>query len=420
MATTAVRRATSPEPKANGLENRNNKQLKSAGQNTFLDIQNGFYNGITQALGATPAAFQLFQPSTPLVSGPTANQELWNYLNNIPPFSLTQNYIAGGGNQFFSDYKGLLAALKGQPNTFQADIGEICFAAWVLHVSSLTPFPSPNQLPQLFFNWASVFFPSVANVGASDLAQMVLDPITAAQTEISWAYGNNKMPDWSAGYSELMQQLSQAPSRGYQFSSDTMNSNVQSSWTGGSNSGFFGLWGGSSSSSNYSSQFAASSIAMSATFDHVMTFSSTPGLWYSSAAMALAFNNKNQAPWDPKSPLNWDKAFGADGVMQRFTTSLIVVSGMKIQLNAATTFSQEERSEIESNSSNGMWPFYSSGGGSDFKTDVKFSTSGALNLTIASDPTTPIVVGCNVLPVAQFVGHATETAQLLFELSRKK
>jgi hypothetical protein len=159
---------------------------------------------------------------------------------------------------------------------------------------------------------------------------------------------------------------------------------------------------------------------MSATFDHVMTFASTPGLWYSSAAMALAFNNPNQSPWDPKAPLNWDKAFGADGDMQRFATSLLVASGMNIQLSATTTFSQEEQSEIQSNSSNGMWPFYSSGGGSDVKTDVRFSTSGALNLNIASDPKIPIVIGCNVLPVAQFVGHATEAAQRLFELSKKK
>lgn len=47
---------------------------------SFLDLQNGFYNALTQGLGLPPGSpFQLIQPSPPLVAGPNQDNALWNY-----------------------------------------------------------------------------------------------------------------------------------------------------------------------------------------------------------------------------------------------------------------------------------------------------------------------------------------------------
>lgn len=150
---------------------------------TFLDLQNGFYNGFSQGLGFPPGSpFQMIQPAPPIPSG-SNDAALWNYFNNIPPLSLTQNYIVSGGNQFFSDYKAVLSALKAPPSTFATDIGSDCFTAWMAYLNGLPAGqkPSANALPQTFLNWALVNYPDVANVGASDLSALLLDPIGTAQ-----------------------------------------------------------------------------------------------------------------------------------------------------------------------------------------------------------------------------------------------
>jgi len=124
---------------------------------TYLDLQNGFYNGFSQGLGFAPdIPFQMVQPSPPLIAGANQDQQLWNYFNNIPPFSLTQNYIASGGNQFTSDYAGLLGSLKGAPNTFEQDVGPQCNTAWNSYVNTL-PMTTPlSQFPVIFRNWAVI------------------------------------------------------------------------------------------------------------------------------------------------------------------------------------------------------------------------------------------------------------------------
>ncbi|HEY7414566.1 MAG TPA: hypothetical protein VH593_05200, partial [Ktedonobacteraceae bacterium] len=152
-------------------------QRRSAG--TFLDLQDGFYNGLCQGLGLSPSSFQLLQPSPPLIPG--SDTGLWTYFNNIPPFSLTQNYISSGGNRFFDDYKGLISALKPTNDIdFEGDVGKDVYNAWIDYVSNLDPIPAPNTLPQKFLNWASILYPSVAQIGAADLSAMLLDPISSA------------------------------------------------------------------------------------------------------------------------------------------------------------------------------------------------------------------------------------------------
>lgn len=258
--------------------------------------------------------------------------------------------------------------------------------------------------------------PSVAAKGASDYAAILLDPVASAQTELTLSYTDidqqPKPPSWSLGYNDLVNQLNKSPSRSFTFNSSTMNSNVSSSWTSGGNSGFFGLWGGSSSSSSISTTFASSTITVSASFEHVLTFVASPGNWYSSSAMGLAYANKTGNPWNPDSSINWNNTFGQNGNMQRFMANLIVCSGMQVKVTSTATYSSEQQTEIHNNSHAGFWPFYSSGNSGGSSNTVKFDESGAMTITTSSQSGIPIVLGGNVLSVGDFVGHSVETAAL--------
>lgn len=386
-----------------------NRQQVGSSATPFLNLQDGFYNALSQGLGLSSGTFQLLQPSPPLPVG--SDNALWAYFNNIPPFSLTQNYIASGGNQFFSDYKGLISALQAPPNNFVSDIGPDAYNAWKLYLNSLTVPPAPNQLPNIFFSWAIINYPSVANTGASDLSAMLLDPISSAGLALM-PY-SNRVADWSLGYSTLTQQLASAPSREFNFSSSQMNSNVSNTWTGGSNSGFFGLWGGNSSTSTVSEQFASSNITVSASFSHALTFQAAPGVWYSSSAMGDAFSHQSGPPWNPNSTINWQNTFDPNnGNLARFMGSLIVVDTMNIQIESEARYSSEDQQTIQNNSSSGLWPFYTSNSSSGATTNVKFDSQGAMTIQVNSTPGIPVVIGGNVLPVSQFVGHAVEGARI--------
>jgi hypothetical protein len=150
---------------------------------SFTDIQNSLYNAIVQGLGLSSDSFQLIQPSPPLIPG--SDTVLWNYLNNIPPYSLTQNSLLSGGAQLFTNYKGLMDALEPLEDVnVSNDVGPDVYAAFIAYVDTLSPPPNPSVYPDLFFNWAFLNAPDVADIGASDYATILLDPILTAKTAL--------------------------------------------------------------------------------------------------------------------------------------------------------------------------------------------------------------------------------------------
>lgn len=389
----------------------------------FIDVQNGFYNALVQGLGIGQGSnFQLIQPSPPLLPD---DHQLWNYFNNIPPFSLTQNYIASGGNQFFSNYKGLISALKSPlGDRLVKDIGQNVLDEFIDYVSTKDPAPSPRQYPALFRNWAILRHPSVATKGASDFAAMLLEPIAAASIALMGYEGDTeatppiapRQADWDAGFKQLKAQLNVAPSRSFSFKRSSMNSDVSRTWTQGGNSGFFGLWGSSSYSSSQSVTFAQSDFSVDASFAHVLLFAPTPGVWYSSAAMGQAYSHKSGAPWDPTATINWNNTFDPkNGNMARFMTNLVVVDTLNITVRSFAKFTRDDQTVIQNNSGGGLWPFYTSGRSGGASTLVSFADDGTMTIQINSQPGVPIVIGGNVLPIDQYVGHAVAGMRLYAE-----
>lgn len=381
----------------------------------FVDLQNGFYNALSQGLGfPVGSPFQLLQPSPPLLKGD--NAALWSYFNNIPPNSVTSFFTASAGAQFLSNYKGVISALQAPANPFKQDVGPECFAAWQAFIATVTPRPPANQIPGVFFNWAMIEFPDQANIGATDLGAMLLDPVSTAVLALMPYVGANN-PDWSIGYDGLSQLLANSPSRAFNVNSSSMNTSLKNAWSQSNYSGLFGLWSGSSSDSDISNRYAGSSVEIEASFDHVLTFAATPGSWYTSSALGLAFANQGTPPWRPSLPINWNSTFSsANGNMARFTGSLIVASGMRIQVVSGAQFSGEDQKTILHHSSAGLWPFYSTNSGLGVTTSSSFTSNGQMTTSIMSMSGVPIVLGCNVLPASQFVGHAAESTRLFAKL----
>lgn len=384
-----------------------------ANPKNFVDLQAGFYNALAQGLGYSPSdPFQVIQPSPPLTGGDQADELLWNYLNNLPPASLTQNTQTSGGNQFLSNYQAVMSALQSAPNNFESTIGAACFKTYQTALKDNDVKPGAVQ----FRNWAlyNGTCSAVATSGASALAAAMLDPVFAAQMNVTpFKPAGTEPVTFSPNYKTMLTLLKKAPSRKFSISTSSWNTDVSSTWTKGSNTGFFGLWGGSSSTSTLSEKFASSGVSVEAEFQNVLPFNATPGDWYSSSAFGLAFNSPNKAPWVPSNPINWEKTFGKDGNMQRFAASLLIANKMDITVKSMATYSELEQTEIRHSSSAGLWPFYSTGGSGGSSTSASFDANGHMTIKITSIANVPVIIGCIVLSAGVYLGHEAQASKFL-------
>jgi len=372
-------------------------------------LQNQWYNTLSTAVGGN-ASFQILQPNDPIPPQAT-NDLVWQFFNNLPPASLNFNLTLSGGNQFYSDYVGVLSQLQSNALTnFQSVLGSY-YPLWQQYLGALNPFPSLTQLPNVFYNWALVNAPTVAGPGRSALQAALLDPIFNAQTmALNTSAFVNNTPNFTQGVTQLFQQIPNGTSVSIQFDTNTANSNVTQTWAQGSTGIFFGIFGQSDSSSSQLSQmFASSRVTASITFQKMISFVAdppgAPNGWYSSGALGQAYNAAaGGAPWRSGANPNWNSTFGASGNMQRFLTSLIVVDGINATIKSYAQYNSSQQTTIHKQSSSGFWPFYWDSGSSTFQQNVSFAQDSSMTYTVTSQPGNPLIIGATVLPAGQYLG----------------
>jgi len=376
---------------------------------SFQDVNAGLYNQMAAGLGLSVRSFVLMQPCNPVLD----NNALWNhYFNLIPPESFVFNNVLSPGAQFFDNYSALNSALQSTAEkTYENKVPTAIRDEFENFIMNRSTIPSLSQYPALFRNWAFLKHPNIANAGASALAAAILDPVTAAQLRLMPYQGDPaaeppippKQPDWDEDIVKLRAQLASGVQRHFSYRQSEVSKDVSQSWSHGHSSAFFGLWGGSSSSSSQSVTFSQSDFSVDASFKRVITFSPVPGTWFSSAALSIALHNKNKAPWLPGSPVNWDTEFNpASGNLARFLVNLVVVDTMSVTVKSFAVFSHDDRTTIDRNAGGGLWPFYTSNSSNGATTQFNFDNTGHMTVTITSLPGVPIVLGANVLPVDQY------------------
>lgn len=377
---------------------------------TFQDVNAGLYNALTQGLGLSPASFVLLQPNSPVLD----NDALWSqYFNLIPPESIVFNHTLSTGAQFFDNYSALNSALVSPAeSSWETKVSQEIRDEFEAFMADRATVASLSQWPAMFRNWALIRHPSVANAGASALAASILDPIAAGQFRLMAYQGDPfatppvepRQPDWNQNFAKLKQLLLASPSRAFNYKNSTVSKDVSRTWCSGRNSGFFGLWGGGNASSSQSLTFSQNDFSVDASFAHVLQFGPIPGQWYSSATMAMAFNNKNKAPWVPNNPITWDTAFDPlKGNLARFLVNLVVVDTMRVTVKSFAKFQRDDQVVIDRNSGGGLWPFYTTRSDRGASTSYKFNDEGQMTVTITSQPGVPIVLGGNVLRIGQYV-----------------
>jgi len=367
----------------------------------MVALQNRWYNALVGALLLDPSMFQLIQPSGPM---PATDQALWASLDAIPPASLTFNRSILGAAQFFTEYAPMVSQIQFPQTALEQEIGEQNYKAWSAYLATQSPPPPDSQLPALFQNWAARNAPSVASAGVAFLSRLVL--LDAAQQALAPYQGPNAKPaDFTGSFADLLQTLKVSSGRNVSFDSSRASGDVSNTWTGGVDFGVDGLWTGSGSSLRLSRKFAASNITVSAQFQAYAQWTAVPGAWYSSSLLNLAYSSQATPPWVANANPSWNDLFGPDGSMLRALASIVVMDGSNTTITSDAVFGTADQQTILDGAPLGFWPFYAPTLGGAVSNSVSFAGTGGVEIEIVTQPGNPLVIGANVLGIAQFLGH---------------
>ncbi|MDR7276478.1 hypothetical protein [Catenuloplanes atrovinosus] len=378
----------------------------------FQDVNAGFYNALVDSVGLSRQHFALLQPASPVLT----TNDLWNqYFNLIPPEAIFSDPALSTGAQYFDNYKALWSSLQSDAESqFESKIPQNVRDEFFDFLLNRPAPPALSQLPALFRNWAFLRHPRYANIGATALSNMLLDPIASGALRLVPYVGDpaadppvpDRQPDWDEGIDQLKAELAAAPSRAFNYKQSTVNTNISNTWARGRSNVFFGLHRGTTTSSRISTVFSESEMEMRGSFGHITVFSPVPGSWFSSAGTQIAFSQRDVTPpWVRGALKNWTNTFDPqNGSLARFLTSLIVVDTINLTFHSLAKFTVDDITEIRTNSGGGLWPFYTSASDSGTRTQFHFADSGELTVTITSQPGVPVVLGANVFRAEEYLG----------------
>ena len=375
---------------------------------TFQGIAAGYYNALTAGLGLSGSGVQIVQPTTV----PSDNTSLWAFLDQLPPSSLyRQPGEAAAEGSFFETYEEILASLVvPSRNRFLEAVGQEIVDQFIQFLSTRPGKPPPSTMyPALFRNWALLHRPTVASRGTTALAGMLLEPLGAASVALLGYQDQTRLPsrpgrppDWDESYDDLVASLGTSPSREFSVTDATSVTDVTNTWTHGKIGNHAGLWGSSSPASAEAESFAASQFQLHVSIDHVVLFRPIPGAWYSSAALDIAFSNPESPPWASSSPLDWNKAFGTEGILRDIANSLIIVDSFHATIESAGPYSWDDQQTILDNQSSGLWPLYMT---TNAETTCAFTQGGELKIRIDTKPGEPVLIGIVATPIQRYLGH---------------
>lgn len=365
---------------------------------SVTDITHAWLNQLCSKLNLPPGNFQLIQP----IGIPESDTALWAWLNCIPPQTLQYNYWYYNQPTFFSQYAAIVNELQFPDSAFQKDIGKSTYTKWTAYLKGLPLPPPDNTLPTVWFQWAMLNAPAVANIGRSDLSCELL--IKSAQTALAPYQGSNaQQPPFSPTLSGLTAALQSSPATNFSFSSTNANPDVSHSWVPGNDPSFFGLYTGSRSGFLMDQKFAGSTINVSVAFEHFAVVPVTPGPWYNSGFLNLALTSKAAPPWP--SATGWGNYFGDNGSFNYAIGAVLAVDGISLTLTSDAAFTSEEQAFIKSQLSAGYWPLYGGQVSPTITNAVSFAED-IMTITCNTEPGHPILIGNNVFTINQYLGRS--------------
>ncbi len=391
--------------------------MPSSASQAMQTLTQQWYNAVTTGLNLR-GQFQMVQGN--IAVGATS-QALWTLMDTVPPDSLTQFWTPGSYNSFASNYGSVLSRIHSNASgSFQTAMGDY-YNTWMTYLKSNPPAPPiASTLPPLFQSWAYAnMSPEQAQSCYTALQATLIDPIGAAQQMWITAGGQGGVKAYGTTIETLDSQIAMAPSGNASLNSQTSSSDVSHTWANGSVDGFFDIFFGKAGASYDATTSVVTNAGVDITvqFQHVATIPVTPletgsvtagpttyPSWYVPAALQTGYNNNNYQIWQPGSP-DWNSFFGATGSMQRGTSGLVVVDGIKITVTSLSSIAEADRQQVQASFEAGFFPFFGVSGSGGWSNAFSFNDSGEFVASSSCPIGNPQVLGILVTPIANLIAQ---------------
>lgn len=384
------------------------------GMQAMMETLNAqWYNALTSGLNLSPTTFQLMQGNSVIGS---LSENLWEFFDAVPPTSVNNYYNPSQLNSFSANYGSIILCLNPpDANLFQDDMGDY-YSQWMSYLKTNPPIPAGGMLA-LFQNWSQMNMPpNQAQRCYVDYQKIYQGTVESAIN--LWINAGGSSTGSAKAYTTTIEQMrnaiSKAPSATINMDSKTASSDVTNTWAGGEVVSLFSLFADDTTGTynNVSQLFISSGLDITAQFTHAATISAGPLYqvsqdpilsgykpWYNSAALNLAYKNKNSWEIGDTDP-TWDSFFGQNGSMLQVCSSLIVVDGISLKISSSASFDTNQQQQIMGQATVGFWPFFIANHSSGWTNNFTFDTQGHLTYTASSPVGSPIILGAIVTPIA--------------------
>lgn len=357
------------------------------------DLNAGWYNVISGAMGLDPTTFQLAQGTLGLQTSDSSG--LFLMADAVPPPSSVGYYDAGGTSKRSSAYGLLLNALQPEGSaTLRTELGNM-YAKWVTYKTNYDFKPGDTQ-ESVFDTWAN----QVLNPGQAAKAITVYKQVAnnqlikaldaynskSAQQQFMDAADNPYSLYKYSGSSDVALAALKDVNTPINFDSKTMDTKLKHTTVEGSASGFWDIFSGGASGSfdQLNTKAAGSQITISGEINQFGTMTTNPVEWFSSGEYMRAYNGKDDNTiWSPEANVgNWDSFFAQPkGSLARKVSQLFLIGQYSLTVTSHASYSQEDYKKITAKASGGLWPFFSASVSTTHTTDYKLNSDSTLSVT---------------------------------------
>jgi hypothetical protein len=368
---------------------------------TVTDLNAGWYNEVTQAMGITDPNFQLAQGALGLQTDDSSG--LFLMADSVPKPANVAYYDPSGLSKRSSAYKQLLGALLPETGTdLRGVLGDL-YANWIAFKNSFfdkNPDSDKTQ-EKLFEMWANrQLDPRKAGQAintfkqaSNDLLNQALDAVHAAGSTQAFVDGAQK-PYSLYKYSGTHDAAIRAASLGsatIDFDSSSMDTSLNHTTVNGTASGFYDIFSASASGSfdQLNTKAASERITIKGTINNYGTMRTDPIGWFESTEFTRAYAAKNNNNiWDPVANSgDWDSFFGQPhGSLARKVSELVLVNGYSITVTSYAKYDQADLTKIQTEASFGVWPFFSAKASATHETKFGLDSESRLTVTHTLNP----------------------------------
>lgn len=399
----------------------------SAANDAMKTLTQQWYNTLTAGIGLVPSQFQLFQGSTSLGN---TDDTIWRFFDAIPPVSVNNYFDPAQYNSLAQAYGGVINNLVPQNEDSMQDLLTNKYMSWTKFAKDPANLPSP--LPKTDSGSIDVVAVQVEQFQTWGLTNAVDAGIIKSgvtlikQTDIvsvaitSWAAANGVYA-YTATTGSLADALNKGQAKGAKLNSLTESTDTTHTWAKVSASGLFDFFsaGGSGSWDKFTEEIHTEGVNLDVEYATQTTLTGGPyaikaptstdlenyNPWWNSETLKTAQSNNTNKVWKHTAP-TWDQTFGPNGNMQRLSTALVVVDGIKSTMTSKASVSKTDRASFKAAISGGFWPFFSVSGEGGWEHTTTFNDDGSFTVTSECKPGNPNVLGVLVDPIDAVIGKS--------------